>query len=92
VAQGSGRAKRSAGLRWRHQEQAEDNPWPFVSINGFTAAAVKTHSRAGASMVLMDGEDLYAVLEGRIPLPEVLHRKRRHASQTGDIYIRVRDF
>lgn len=43
-------------------------------------------------MVLMDGEDLYAVLEGRIPLPEVLHRKRRHASQTGDIYIRVRDF
>ena len=40
----------------------------------------------------MDGEDLYAVLEGRIDLPEVLHRKRRHASQTGDIYIRVRDF
>ena len=64
----------------------------FVAINDFTEAAVKTHSRVGAAMVLMGGEDLYAVLEGRIGLPEVLHRKRRHASQTGDIYIRVRDF
>lgn len=64
----------------------------FVAVNGFTEAAVKTHSRVGASMVLMDGEDLYAILDGRITLPEVLHRKRRFASQTGDIYIRVRDF
>lgn len=64
----------------------------FVAINGFTEAAVKTHSRVGASMVLMDGEDLYAIVDGRITLPEALHRKRRHASQTGDIYIRVRDF
>ena len=64
----------------------------FIAINGFTDAAVKTHSRVGAAMVLMDGEDLYAILDGRISLPEVLHRKRRHASQTGDIYIRVRDF
>jgi hypothetical protein len=43
-------------------------------------------------MILMDGEDLYAILEARITLPEILHRKRRHASQTGDIYLRVRDF
>jgi hypothetical protein len=64
----------------------------FVAINGFTDAAVTTHSRVGASMVLMDGEDLYAVLDGRLALPEILHRKRRHASQTGDIYIRARDF
>jgi hypothetical protein len=64
----------------------------FVAINGFTEAGVKNHSRRGASMVLMDGEDLYAILEGRIALPDVLHRKRRHASQTGDIYLRVRDF
>jgi Restriction endonuclease len=64
----------------------------FVAVNGFTEAAVKTHSRVGAGMVLMDGEDLYAILDGRITLPDVLHRKRRFASQTGDIYIRVRDF
>ncbi len=46
----------------------------FVAISDFTEAAVKTHSRVGAAaMVLMGGEDLYAVLGGRIGLPEVLH-------------------
>jgi Restriction endonuclease len=64
----------------------------FIAINGFADAAVKNHSRVGAAMVLMDGGDLYAILERRITLPEVLHRKRRHASQTGDIYIRVHEF
>lgn len=64
----------------------------FVAINDFTDGAIETHSRVGAAMILMGGEDLYAILEGRYALPEVLHRKRRHASQTGDIYIRVRDF
>ena len=64
----------------------------FIAVNGFSNAAVETHSRVGAAMVLMDGEDLYAILDGRISLPDVLHRKRRHAAQTGDIYIRVRDF
>ncbi|MGN6254339.1 MAG: hypothetical protein ACTHO8_05080 [Solirubrobacterales bacterium] len=54
----------------------------FAAINGFTDAAVTTHSRVGASMVLMDGEELYAVLEERIGLPDVLHRKRRHAART----------
>jgi hypothetical protein len=64
----------------------------FVAINDFTDGAIETHSRVGAAMILMGGEDLYAILEGRYALPEVLHRKRRHAFQTGDIYIRVRDF
>ena len=64
----------------------------FVSINGFTEAAVANHSHKGANMVLVDGEDLYAILDGRDKLPDVLRRKRRHASQTGDIYLRVRDY
>lgn len=64
----------------------------FVSINGFTDAAVKNHSRRGANMFLLDGEDLFAILDDRARLPDVLLRKRRHASQTGDIYLRVRDF
>lgn len=64
----------------------------FISINSFTEAAVANHSRKGANMVLVDGDDLYAILDDRIPLPEALRRKRRHASQTGDIYLRIRDF
>jgi hypothetical protein len=38
-------------------------------------------------MLLMDGSDLIAVLENRIDLKDLLFRKRRHASETGDIYL-----
>jgi hypothetical protein len=33
----------------------------------------------------MDGADLYAVLDDRINLRELLRRKRRHVAMTGDI-------
>jgi hypothetical protein len=39
----------------------------------------------------MDGSDIMAVLDGRIELPELLKRKRRHAAQTGEIYMRYQD-
>ncbi len=63
----------------------------FLSINGFSEDAVRKHSSGRRLMVLMDGSDLMAVLEGRIELVELLLRKRRHASQTGDIYLRLHD-
>ena len=40
-------------------------------------------------MLLMDGSDLMAVLEGRIDLVQLLLRKRREASQSGNIYLRI---
>ncbi len=42
-------------------------------------------------MILMDGSDLMAVLEGRIDLILLLMRKRRHASQTGNIYHKIHE-
>lgn len=62
----------------------------FVSINGFAPAAVTNQSRSRPRLILMDGADLWAVLEGRIPLPELLRRKRRHAAQTGDVHLPVK--
>ena len=56
----------------------------FVAINGFSETAVGTHSGGRPTMILMDGADLWAVLEARIPLTEMLRRKRRHAAQTGE--------
>ena len=56
----------------------------FVSIAGFSPTAVEKHRAARPAMFLMDGLDLMAVLEGRIDLVELLRRKRRHASQTGE--------
>lgn len=61
----------------------------FVAINGFSETAVGTHSGGRPTMILMDGADLWAVLEARIPLTEMLRRKRRHAAQTGEILFRV---
>jgi len=62
----------------------------FLAINGFATNAVQLHSTARPTMILMDGSDLMAVLEGRIDLQQLLLRKRRHAAQTGEIYLPIR--
>lgn len=64
----------------------------FVAMNGFSETGVRNHSRLRPTMILMEGGDLWAVLEGRMPLPDLLRRKRRHAAQTGEILLRVSDF
>ena len=63
----------------------------FLSINGFSEDGVKAHSSGRRMMLLMDGSDLMAVLEGRIDLIQLLLRKRREASQTGNIYLRIHE-
>ncbi len=57
----------------------------FVAIGGFESTAVELHSRRRSPLILMDGVDLFAVLDGRIDLRELLRRKLRHAAMTGDI-------
>jgi hypothetical protein len=58
----------------------------MLSINGFQKSAVDTYSRRRSAIILMDGSDLMAVLDARVELPKLLERKRRHASQTGEVY------
>jgi hypothetical protein len=59
----------------------------FLSINGYSVDGVTIHSAGGAVILLMDGADLMAVLEERIDFGSLLLRKKRHASQTGSIYL-----
>ena len=61
----------------------------FLSMNGFSEDAVRAHSTGRRLMLLMDGGDLMAVLEGRIDLIQLLLRKRRQAAQTGNIYVKI---
>jgi hypothetical protein len=62
----------------------------FLSISGFSADGIAAYSSGGRRLiVLMDGADLMAVLEDRVRLPELLRRKRRHASQTGNIFLPI---
>ena len=63
----------------------------FLSINGYSDDAVKAHSSGRRLMILMDGSHLMAVIEGRIDLMQLLLRMRRHASQTGNIYLRIHE-
>lgn len=63
----------------------------FLSINGYSNDAVKAHSSGRRLMILMDGSHLMAVIEGRIDLMQLLLRMRRHASQTGNIYLRIHE-
>lgn len=59
----------------------------FLSINGFSQDGVSAHQAGGAAIILMDGADLMAVLEERIDFTSLLLRKKRHAAQTGSIYL-----
>lgn len=59
----------------------------FLSINGFSPDGVAAHSSGGAVVILMDGADLMAVLEERIDFVSLMLRKKRHAAQTGKIYL-----
>ncbi|MGY0035083.1 hypothetical protein [Pedobacter sp. NJ-S-72] len=62
----------------------------FISLNGYSKDATETGSTTLKSMILMDGQDLMQVLEGRISLSQLIFLKRRHASDTGEIYLKIR--
>jgi hypothetical protein len=59
----------------------------FIAINGFEPSAVDLHSGNRSPIVLMDGADLYAVLDERIDLRDLLGRKRRETSMTGRVLL-----
>ncbi|NLG84595.1 MAG: hypothetical protein GX493_08340 [Firmicutes bacterium] len=63
----------------------------YIAINGYSEDGIRAHSSGRRLILLMDGSDLMAVLEGRIDLVQLLLRKRRAAAQTGNIYLRVHE-
>jgi hypothetical protein len=79
-------------FRDKVERRAENTLGLFLSVEGFEPSAVARHSHCGAPLVVMDGADLLAVLEGRIELPDLLRRKHRHASMIGEIYLPVGAF
>lgn len=63
----------------------------FVSLNGFTDDGITAVQRTRPNVILMDGGDITAVLEGLLDLRELLRRKIRHAAQTGSIFLQAKD-
>ena len=61
----------------------------YVSLDGYSSECMKTENASVKAIILLDGQDLIQVLEGRIKLTDMLYLKRRHAAQTGDIFYRI---
>jgi hypothetical protein len=61
----------------------------FISLDGFSNDCTETGNAITKSMILMNGQDLMFVLDGRISLNEMILIKRRHASDTGEIYYQI---
>lgn len=61
----------------------------FISFSGYSSEALKVDGPGIKSMILMDGNDIMAVLDERIDLTDLMYRKRRHASETGEIFLSV---
>lgn len=76
------------GFAAKVRRKLENTLGVFLSINSFSQDGVEAHSAGGMVVVLMDGADLMAVLEERIDFVTLLLRKKRHAAQTGNIYLR----
>lgn len=62
----------------------------FVSIDGFSKDGIQTNNPLTKQMILMDGEDLMMVFDGRIRLNEIILLKRQHASQTGEVFYKLK--
>lgn len=60
----------------------------FISVNGFSHEGIKSvvHGKL-IKAILMDGEDLSYVLEGRITLEKMLDYKIRAAQTRGEVYV-----
>ena len=83
----------AADRRNFHGKVTEKAAWArglFISNSGFTEDGLQSFGRAKA-IVCMDGLDLWTMLDKRIPLPEVLDRKLRHAAERGEVFCSVRD-
>lgn len=63
----------------------------FLAINGYSKDGIEAHSKGSPVIILMDGSDIMAVLEERIDFVSLLLRKKRHAAQTGNVYLRFHE-
>lgn len=62
----------------------------FVSHAGFTTEGQIGFSRGRSTNIIgMDGQDIYFILEGTMPLADAIHGKARRAAETGEFFVSV---
>jgi hypothetical protein len=73
-------------------DKADNTMGIMVSMSGYSSVAIQQASGRKTPIILMDYSHIYLVLGGTWTLPEVVARLRRHASQTGQAFLAVKDF
>ena len=76
-------------LRAKVGAMADNTMGLFVSISGYTQAAIHAASGPGTTLLVFDAGHLFHVLSGNATFADMVSRARRHASQTGEAYWRV---
>jgi hypothetical protein len=73
--------------------KADNTMGLYVSMAGFSSAAVREASCDRTPLLLMDSSHVYnLILSGRMTLPDVIRRIKRHASQTGEAILPTAKF
>jgi hypothetical protein len=62
----------------------------FISMSGFNPNHISLFEGVNPRIILMDGEDLILILEGRFQLADALNLKIMHAVKNGKIFYRLR--
>ena len=83
----------SADLRSFNAKVKDKAAWSrglFVSNSGFSTSGLQSFGR-GKRVVCVDGFDLYEMLDKNLSFADVLAKKVRHAAETGNPFVGVRD-
>jgi hypothetical protein len=77
------------GFQRKVNSKLESTRGLFVSVAGYRAEVIGVLSGSGANVILMDGEHLMHVLEGRYSLPDLLRLLIDAAAQRGQVHVRL---
>ena len=72
--------------------KADNTMGIMVSISSYSSTAIDEASGERTPLLLLDHSHIYYVLGGIMNFRDIVERVRRHASQTGESYIKPTDF
>lgn len=79
-------------LKAKIDNKADNTMGILLSISGYSSTAIKEASGSKTTILLMDHSHLYYYLSGGMDFKDIISRIRRHASQTGESFLKVADF
>lgn len=64
----------------------------FISYSGFTKEGLEAFSKGRpTNLIAVTGQDLYFILEGKMPLDQIIRLKARLAAEEGRVYVPVQE-